>query len=889
MARFFQAFHKKVEYDAKKKLPSVLIIDATYMIKYLHQNFKNGDHYFRSQFETPIQRYFNNGANLVYLCFDRHSPICKSAEQKKRMVGTIPWQTPTSTYQVECIRVEDVNQMDKMGKFIKTTESNLFLSGEFKNEKHSTKVFNLLEAEKIARGTIDATNEEVSDDDRGFGDVLDASDHPQVDEKKGAKDKLMPTPFNLLVTTDLTIPIPAHWKSVMANKELKAEIIHYLTCKLSMDPSMSGVIYTSGVLKSNYLRNNVPGPSQILALHGGISDKPYRSIDASTINPPDDFLLIIENRNIPNKVTPVRHVTRNNTDHPRNIISNLGEGEIACAYYSAAHQNDQRVKTVDGDMIWILLGTCEDRFHQNTTKFKNQVELELKVPGGGKGPAKSKSSASPKSANMDLVLDINKLYKLLSKDEVFSKYLDPVATLTLLSFLPGNDYIDGYVPGLTSGSDKTTGIPWVICPALNFPEKYKNMITMKKEVSPDTIRYCNNLSGANRYNKKHPQLDYELFIEYTHDCYYFKYKDQANIKKKIAKKITELKNSPKNEFDMLLDITLKKTDRMATIDSETLRKISICCIKEHLLETSKNASRHMMSDEQIIGIGRRSCWLLDYWANGYRGSCTYEDPCATYGGKSYYGWKMSEDNENECVPTNDVSEEIRDLSLKYNLNRYEDNTGDDVNLLSNSGEDSFEAHKIEGKNEFSIYADDSTYASDNEFFNIDAEEDEKMNDFKNIEMHGDIFDLGEGVTSTEMQRNQDLLKRLYSDETNDVENKEEIPTSDDRKHKHRHRHRRRRSHNQSHTTGHRHRHGSDHGSSSTIEHEASSIKTERRLGKEPEDWDLGDITGHEYGHSSDEDDLESIFTKLIKRGAENAPELDESEGRIKKKQKTLIL
>jgi hypothetical protein len=287
---------------------------------------------------------------------------------------------------------------------------------------------------------------------------------------------------------------------------------------------------------------------------------------------------------------------------------------------------------------------------------------------------------------------------------------------------------------------------------------------------------------------------------------------------------------------------------MATIDSETLRKISICCIKEHLLETSKNASRHMMSDEQIIGIGRRSCWLLDYWANGYRGSCTYEDPCATYGGKSYYGWKMSEDNENECVPTNDVSEEIRDLSLKYNLNTYEKPTNEVVNLLSTS--------------------------SDVELFDVEKTEDD----------HDDIFNWNEGGTSVEMQRNEDLLKRLCSDETGDVENKVddvediEILTGKDRKHKHRHR--RRHSRKGSHTSGHRHRHRSERDGNSTTTLEISDVNAGRRLGKEPDD---------KTGFDSDEDDLESIFVKLVKRGAENAPELDKSEGRIKKKQKTIIL
>ena len=135
-------------------------------------------------------------------------------------------------------------------------------------------------------------------------------------------------------------------------------------------------------------------------------------------------------------------------------------------------------------------------------------------------------------------------------------------------------------------------------------------------------------------------IDYNLFIEYTHECYYYKYGGVIAVTKLTAQKMRNISS----ELETNPNIIGKKVDKM---------KVCVEAIREHL----SNKKTPMMTDEEIKAHLRRVQWLLEYWTNSYINDCKYPNPCQTYKGKSYYGWVRDDNNYHACRSTSDVSEE----------------------------------------------------------------------------------------------------------------------------------------------------------------------------------------------------------------------------------------
>lgn len=435
--------------------------------------------------------------------------------------------------------------------------------------------------------------------------------------------------------------------------------------------------------------------------------------------------------------------------HPPHVLKNLGEGETSCIYYSLANLGkDHLIITSDGDMISLALLATRFRMDPTMQKFVNKVFVLLRVPYSK--VAKSKAMAAAKlategekkiSQSSNLYVDVNELYHSILFKGPFSGFVDPIASYVAILSLMGNDYIKNFAPGMTGGMDTVRQMSWFWLPILNRPGRYRSMVKMVQKggdlpssinpnveariaarssvFSPDeeeeediTIEYPHSEEEQDHHHHRHPYfkeavrvkqqmleesilrttqsyeavIDIEDFIEFTHECYHYKYKDVAAVKTRVKKtlQIVKKRRTKKNDGEPLgnpnatypfpdaMDIPDKHRRRVSPASSHNNDNVNVIpsednytdhilhfdtyteCIREHLSTTKNNA---MMTDQEIRAFARNIKWLLEYWSNSYIGDCTYPNPCETFNGKSYYGWARSTEDSQGCYRTSDISEE----------------------------------------------------------------------------------------------------------------------------------------------------------------------------------------------------------------------------------------
>lgn len=120
---------------------------------------------------------------------------------------------------------------------------------------------------------------------------------------------------------------------------------------------------------------------------------------------------------------------------------------------------------------------------------------------------------------------------------------------------------------------------------------------------------------------------------------------------KLIEKATANKNGNRRNYGTSTTSTTE-----AELSEEEKIKIYIDVIENHT-QNFKDKANHMMCANRIKAFARRLKWLLVYWSSGYLGDCKFPNPCETYQGKSYDGWRRCPDNYNNCEATDDISEE----------------------------------------------------------------------------------------------------------------------------------------------------------------------------------------------------------------------------------------
>ena len=614
-------------------MPPVCIFDATYVLKYSNDRFRTGYEFVMAQIVGEIDPSFAAGAQIVYFCLDRGSPVNKSPEHQDRYKNVKTREVPKNKRDLESL-VVTLEHMD---------------DAEGRRRKRITEMAN----NQLKR----------SKDDIIYQQPIALAEM----EKNGI----------LLVMADDRIPKKEVWSEVMGNSYMKKQVLHYVTQALIMDARFEEILYRSGVMlrlgsdpKGN-LGGYVPSNGGILCLHGGCSNRPQP--DGSMIChhydeksnaleweevpfKPDDKLITITSvvanhakRNAQgNFSTRTRVVSAIEEQYPPEVVENLLEGEIAGTYYSQKHDVDgQLFTTVDGDVIIISLLASRRRLVPGIpSKFKNKLHLRLKI-GGTKVVQVTDletGRVSNKTISKDDYLDVNMLYQSILKLKPFKSLRDPMCCFAMVSALMGNDYIRGYGTGF-NGTDRG-GVPWLLYPLLHNAEAYRDLIITGIEESDS--------KDSDKALSYFVILDEKLFYRYTKECYFHASKGLAKIQKLIPSNLVYANGKDRN--DERRDQG-SKTSVEAFYETVLKSEKRLDLMVEIIDKAKPSADKKLMTELTAVAYARRLKWLLLYWLNGYVGSCRFPDPCERMEGKSYYGWEWMKTRDGDkklCVATDFV-------------------------------------------------------------------------------------------------------------------------------------------------------------------------------------------------------------------------------------------
>ncbi len=724
---------------------SMVIIDFTYVIKYTG-GCVTGAEYFSQKFFPEYFVYFERGCRSVILAFDRFSPPNKYETQLRRYSGVTPHRTPTNARELSDILYPGANLTTDLGgepadedadperlslrEFVATDDPAEGIS--------ALRVGEGIEARSAALDRIDGLKAVTRQRYAEGVEPLDIPEHRSIVLREAVARvtarALSGDPAALLPVTDLTMPGEKDFKRCMANSQLKAEFLHYLTLKVSgagddLSRGMAG-IYTevnrgpgaSGRSSFEAGRRVPFGAS--LCLHGMRTRRPERGGRFGALVPPDASLTTVRSAEERGRITQVTGTA--DEYHPPEVLANIGEGEIACMYYSLQNLGtDQLLVTVDGDVPLLALLASKRRLEADGKTFRNKVHVLLKNPSAAsrkKGGRVTRPRTEPKPKDLlkgadeaenresleggHLYVDVNALYFSVCERGPFSRCVDPVATHVAVSALMGNDYILGFAPGLASGSDTVHEIPWVFLPFVNQLDKFATMVST---VVGGGVRApwrasprCEAASAALRSEapederEKNPRLRSRLSFDGKTQTALdvpaceMDADDRATWLERTAGEVA-LEKEIVDRFQLTEVKVRADVFRLYVYACYYYKYKDQCAIRKAIekagglsekaetdptdedLETCAGIIRKalagrktsaMMSEDEILAFSRRLEWLLDYWSNSYVDRCEFPNPAKTVEGKSYYGWTRPSENPAACVRTNDVYKTSKDRKFQ---------------------------------------------------------------------------------------------------------------------------------------------------------------------------------------------------------------------------------
>ena len=394
-----------------------------------------------------------------------------------------------------------------------------------------------------------------------------------------------------IIADDLPIPIGDDWKSFANDGRFKQELLYYVTKRIVEEHEIHPEKYTFS-----------PPPNKMLFVFGGTLEKPAPRTQRVAGSAPK---FIAEPR-----VYYVGHeaegedVSHRKMTHrfkrvkgchelfdPNHLV-NLLEGEVMACYFAKFYVAGKNVMIIsgDGDLIPILLLSSKDRIDPHTGLFRNKVYLRLIIKG--------KDEHGNNKMYEDV--DINLLYSMICGDKEFlnSGTRDPVLLIVASCSLIQCDFIKGYCCGIKAeGESKGEGFPFILKTLLQNLETFKEMVNV-----PLTD------SQRGKIDSVVPiYVDEDLFIRFTEQCYVTKHLVKAE--KKRGKRCPE-----GQELD---------------------------CVKKYLNSLTKEENR-VMTQTMTRVYSRQLQWVLFYWLNGFRRTCSVPSPIATHlGAFSYYGWTQA--------------------------------------------------------------------------------------------------------------------------------------------------------------------------------------------------------------------------------------------------------
>lgn len=474
------------------------------------------------------------------------------------------------------------------------------------------------------------------------------------------------------------------WPLFCNNKILYQELLYYITktivdldsIKLEQEPTLTNnnddkfnslidmyrnddynYSYDSPHYKPKKI-SYTPPENKMLFLFGGIRDEPNKKRIDRISRKPDPELYYIGNEKI-----NIQNDNSSDMDYD-NLFSNsvnakyrriqgiyqphdnvykleeqaeLLEGELSCLYFAKPYISVGKnimIITGDGDLILQLLIGCKDRLDKDG-KFINKIYLRMLIDNDYED------------------IDINALFILMCEDYIFKScgITDPSIYFCIASCLIKNDYFDKYCTGIKNlnlskletnntnnktkdpDDNSSSSCPFILYTLLSLLPKYKHMITIEPK---------------NRTNFENVivTIDENLFIKFTNSIYYMKYHKKALRKYdsgSYATTLSLLKNTTKTE-DIDID----------NLNKNTIKKKHMDIVKQHI-DNCLTKDNKIPNDSTIKIYSRMLEWTLNYYYNGYRGSCKIVSPLSTFNNESYYGWEISVTN-NCCVIAKSVCE-----------------------------------------------------------------------------------------------------------------------------------------------------------------------------------------------------------------------------------------
>lgn len=649
-----------------KELPqncvfTVWIFDHTSHLKYLPRDYKkkekspltNGYDYVMNFFIKRPAKAFRKGANFVYICLDRGSPINKSIEHKKRYKGVVPMETPLDYHNSPSL-INDYQMTIKNDNEWKSFISNPFLY---------RRLIHYITMRLIGtRGNIDDALKEYIENSSSY-DYNDNLDDFTLDPY-GDKSLFLhggrlskPDPNRPLYYTHPE-PFLLEFKT-KTMKTILTESNRVNTVKNTMEKTPDDKKrknYDINESDTTGLNSKEPFNKKTKLNNGNGNGSSYGKYTEKITE-------------YSNTIYETKRSVTIRRDYNQMILNNLLEGEVAAMYYAQMHiERGENVmfESPDIDMLMMLLLSCPDRLDPVSGNFICNVFVHLKVSTPG----------------LSRYVDVHKLWvniyqskpmpipkqvpsKVFKKFENTSEYVSKICAMCLLC---GTDYVKNYCKGVTNRKDgfiedlfknTTCGtdfietkigksvmdvkpVPWIVYVFLKYYEEFDEMITIYRNNSSVNFNVIETIRNISKVD-----INEDLFIKFTHRVFTEsiiegvqknKFKQKYGDNNSIKNIRTFLYEDKKLELQKKLETERKRDERLKNPNAKVPKKITHTDEAKAMTKIKEN---RLPPKRKIRVSSRHLLWQMEYMLNSYKTNCTIIDPTTIYIELPYYGWIIS--------------------------------------------------------------------------------------------------------------------------------------------------------------------------------------------------------------------------------------------------------
>ncbi len=593
----------------------IIIIDGTYKLKSCPKGTKNGKEFYRNSFIPEIRKYYNNGAKLIYFCFDRGSPPNKQIEHEKRKKSKkniIPMPTPKNDDE---LIISDKKFPENFPSFI----ANRNLQGDL--------VYYLTQKIIEDQGGVLS-----SDKDLIFGWKGDCTlcIHGGRLEKPNRNFPHLTPPSSKLICIKNKLLKQQQQQQPLNNSDTillkRADIIRDVTFPLERD---------------DFKRKNIlEGETAALFYHTAHIN------DNQMIVSNDGDVLVMLLLASKDRINPVTGLWRNKIILKLHIPCKRDAEYVDINLLYDKIKNHKIFTTNDAKIVDPVTFFCaigllsgNDYVHHycfGTGCYKPKLEkirlLSISSDSFSSSSYSSSFSSSSSYTNLAQTSDPSKNTQLLTaggenakplSNFVYEKYFTDTAPCPypLYTFFK---YMKRYENMIKVMENKS------FCNTLNdrLYENPKNIEHLYEQIKIPGI-FKEPINGGGFFLLSYTKTDDEIFIKFTHDIYVTNYTDSISTK------------------------TQKLRNKIKEGQIKGLNTPAIKIVRDHL-KTYKIKRNRVLVKRKCRVFARNVEWLMNYFTISYRGTCVFESPLKKYLGLPKNGWRK----------TNLICKQAKRVSLK---------------------------------------------------------------------------------------------------------------------------------------------------------------------------------------------------------------------------------